>query len=626
MRQFILIILLLTAFASQSQSIALQSFIEYYKFNHKESESPYSMVFHPKKELIAISTNFGSVRFINYKQDSIWKYNPVNFNGTPRLVFTPDGNEFIFTHYLSRSDIAIFDANTFQLKQNLKVDKENVYQVIMSGDGKSLMTTGAEGTIKVFTKTTDEWELFHEIIVPESDFIQKQEGTSVSFNSATGESRNGNQRDIDMYFGLNNFIFTSEPISKEEKNEKTLVRVFMSNAKKNRPIYETIIDGEIKTMQVHPNQENILVSTNREVIVYEWKNNQMARRRSFVDYSHAEHIAFDKIGKHVMISVYNSIKVCKWDNGNIKLNNDIDLYRSPSSMSFSADSKYFACAGWQSGALAWKTGLNYNLVENKKAPILQDKQKTGSVNNKTENVTTPESKGNVHLFTIGINNYKDYPVLSNAKKDAEDVKKVLLAKYKIDANNTKTLLDDQASSKNILDALNDYVENLNDDDQLIIYYSGHGHYNKSLDEGYWIPADAAKGKELDFFPNTTLIKYLKAIPAKHVFLVVDACFSGSLMSSGTRGFLDNVTQFRSRWALTSGRYEEVSDGLEGKNSPFASYFIKYLNENSKDRFAVSELVNYVKQAVSNNADQTPWGNAIRNAGDEGGEFIFELKK
>ncbi len=604
-----------------AQSIALQPFLEYSKYNYKNQESPYAIEFNPKKELIAISTNDDKVCIINYKQDSIWQYKAPAYKGAPRLAFTPDGNELIFTKYLSASDIAIIDVNTFQLKQNIKVDKEAVHDMILSKDGTAIITSGSEGTIKVFNKLQGEWDLFHEIIVPQSLDKEDSNENSVSFNVSDGTSSNGKSRHIDVHFCTQNKIFTSEVISKEEKKELSTIRVFASDLKKNKSIINYNVNGIIKAIQMHPNGKNIIVSTNKELIIFELRNNEMLRGRSFVDYGDAEFISIDKSGKYIMLSIYNAIKICKWDDENLKLNNDIDLVRSSVYTSFSADNKYFACNAFGYGTIIWKTGLvTNNVIEGKKTTIPKITEP-----NKTNTDKEKEPVGKTFLLSIGIDAYTDYPKLSNAKKDAVDVRNVLVTQYKINNEQAKSLTDGQANSKNILDALNTYVEELTESDQLIIYYSGHGHYNKQLDEGYWIPVDAQKGKELDFLPNTTLVKYLKAIPAKHIFLVVDACFSGSLMSSGTRGYLENVTQFKSRWALTSGRYEVVSDGIEGKNSPFAEYFMKYLKENKQSKFAVSELVNYVKQAVSNNAEQTPWGNAIRNAGDEGGEFVFELK-
>jgi WD40 repeat protein len=632
MKKIYCLLLILSTHFAFSQSMALQLVMDHNKYNYNYDESPSQIVFHPKRDLIGLSSNSRMVKIISYKEDSIWQFNPIGMGGVSRILFSPDGNEFIFTRYLSNSDVAILDMNTMQLKQNIKVAKEIVNDLIMSTDGKAFVTSGSEGTIKIFNQMDGEWGLFHEIIVPQqidTDKIEEKENTSKSKTSSSElNNKLSDERDLDLYFTIGNALFASELIDKTYSKEKTVIKIFALDAKKNKAIYELLVDGNIKAMQVHPNGKNIIISTNKEAIIYEWKNNQLVRGRSFVDFADAEILKFDISGRYLMCAIHTNIKICRWSNENLSLNNEVEFDQSISDMNFSEDNKYFGCNVYKRRTKVWKTGLN---TDNKKPSVQQQKNTTnveGTGSNSNSKPASPiknaiASKN--YLFTIGINSYKDYPVLSNAKKDAEDVKKALITKYKINTENTKELLDNDASSKNILDALNNYVDNLTENDQLIIYYSGHGHYNKQLDEGYWIPVDAMRGKELDFLPNSTLVKYLKAIPAKHIFLVVDACFSGSLMSSGTRGFLENVTQFKSRWALTSGRYEVVSDGLEGKNSPFAEYFIKYLNENTKPKFAVSEIVGYVKQAVSNNAEQTPWGNAIRNAGDEGGEFIFELK-
>jgi hypothetical protein len=215
--------------------------------------------------------------------------------------------------------------------------------------------------------------------------------------------------------------------------------------------------------------------------------------------------------------------------------------------------------------------------------------------------------------------------LNNAVGDAKSVRAELSTRYGFENNDCRELLDQQVTKKNILDQLSLIQKEVGPEDNLLIYYSGHGYYNSQIDEGYWIPVDARKGEETDYLPNSTLIKYIKSFNCKHIFLVVDACFSGSLFSDGHKGYVEKVDQFRSRWCLSSGRLELVSDGKSGDNSPFAMYFLKFLKENTKAEFPVSELIQYVKVAVSNNTEQTPIGNPLKNVGDEGGEFIFRLK-
>ena len=85
-----------------------------------------------------------------------------------------------------------------------------------------------------------------------------------------------------------------------------------------------------------------------------------------------------------------------------------------------------------------------------------------------------------------------------------------------------------------------------------------------------------------------------------------------------------MDQLKSRWGLTSGRLEVVSDGNIGSNSPFSLVLKSFLEKNMKKEFAISELVQYVKMHVSDISDQTPLGNPLRMIGDDGGEFVFRL--
>ena len=77
---------------------------------------------------------------------------------------------------------------------------------------------------------------------------------------------------------------------------------------------------------------------------------------------------------------------------------------------------------------------------------------------------------------------------------------------------------------------------------------------------------------------------------------------------------------------SSGRLEAVSDGAEGAIVPFAKRVIQFLNEIDKDKFAISELIQYVKTQVAEDTNQTPIGNPLKALGDEGGEMVLYKKK
>ncbi len=231
-----------------------------------------------------------------------------------------------------------------------------------------------------------------------------------------------------------------------------------------------------------------------------------------------------------------------------------------------------------------------------------------------------------YLLVIGINNYHHWPRLNNAVKDASDVAGTLMSKYNFEFENVISLKDEQATRNNIYTSLRSLIEKVTPQDNLLVYYSGHGYFDQLLNEGYWVPVDADVNATGDYVSNTEILRIINNINSQHTFLVADACFSGSLFAEGTRGYAENVEKFRSRWGFASGRLEVVSDGQLGDNSPFARNFIQFLRENQKEKFAVSELIQYVKLKVAETTNQTPLGNPLRNAGDEGGEFIFYKKK
>jgi WD40 repeat protein len=229
-----------------------------------------------------------------------------------------------------------------------------------------------------------------------------------------------------------------------------------------------------------------------------------------------------------------------------------------------------------------------------------------------------------YLLAIGIDNYAYWPQLKNAVNDAISFQEVLNKKYNFKEENITIITNEKATKQNMIEAFKKVIEKVGPNDKLIIYFSGHGFYDNLLNEGYWITQDSKKGTEADYLPNSFLIKMFKQINAKHIFLIADACFSGSLFIDTQRGNLENAIQSKSRWGLTSGRLEFVDDGRQGEHSPFAKYILEYLNNNLKSKSSVTDLISYVKEKVTAETKQVPTGNALNNAGDEGGEFIFEL--
>ena len=245
------------------------------------------------------------------------------------------------------------------------------------------------------------------------------------------------------------------------------------------------------------------------------------------------------------------------------------------------------------------------------------------INRKTKGDTYDPLIARNFLFVVGIDDYQSWPTLNNAVKDGNDLATIVMDEYDFKFSNITFLKNEQATKNNIYKGLRSMIEKVTPQDNLMIYFSGHGHFDELLNEGYWIPTDAELDSPADYLSNTSLLKIIESIDTQHTLLVADACFSGSLFADSKRGgYYDKVDRYKSRWGLASGRLEAVSDGQIGANSPFSLVLLNFLRETEKSEFAVSELIQHVKMHVAEVSNQTPIGNPLRMKGDEGGEFVF----
>jgi len=233
-------------------------------------------------------------------------------------------------------------------------------------------------------------------------------------------------------------------------------------------------------------------------------------------------------------------------------------------------------------------------------------------------------KGHQYLLAIGIDQYQHCPPLNNAVRDARDFVALLREKYGFSGEKATVveLYNKDATRRRIQNQLQDLAERVTQDDHCIFYFSGHGAYNKALDEGYWVPFNAEQGQYDDYLANATVQRSLNAIKSRHTFLIADSCFSGS-MFTGTpvRDVAASLEREPSRWGLTSGRNEIVADGQPGENSPFSRTLLDLLRR-SEQPLGVATLCANMMEIVTANAGQTPRGEPLAIRGHLGGQYYF----
>ncbi len=187
--------------------------------------------------------------------------------------------------------------------------------------------------------------------------------------------------------------------------------------------------------------------------------------------------------------------------------------------------------------------------------------------------------GRYHALVIGNNDYRFLPTLATAVGDAEAVATLLEEKYGFQVT---TLTN--ATRREIVTALNDLRRTLTKNDNLLIYYAGHGVLDAETATGFWLPTDAERDNDVNWIANDYVSRTLRAMSANHVMVVADSCYSGTLvraapasLKSGAEraAWLARMARKRSRTALVSGGLEPVLDSGGGGHSVFAKAFLVF---------------------------------------------------
>jgi uncharacterized caspase-like protein len=251
----------------------------------------------------------------------------------------------------------------------------------------------------------------------------------------------------------------------------------------------------------------------------------------------------------------------------------------------------------------------------------------------SRSLSKPLTQGKYYGLIIGINNYQHVNKLKNAVNDATVVDQVLRDRYGFE---TRLLIDERATRDNIMKALNDYRKQLTENDSLLVFYSGHGEYNKDTGTSYWLPIDADRDDNTKWLEARSLSDQFKLISARHILIIADSCFSGTMTRStdtnlsknSTReNYLNKLFEKPSRVLIASGGNEPVTDAGGKGHSIFSDVLITALNNTNENVFTAEELTTrYLKESVAGRTEQTPEYNIIRNSGHDGGDFIFKKNK
>lgn len=187
--------------------------------------------------------------------------------------------------------------------------------------------------------------------------------------------------------------------------------------------------------------------------------------------------------------------------------------------------------------------------------------------------------------------------LRNPIRDAEAVASELRENYSFTID-----IHHNPSQTEIYEGIEKYrdADMFQEDSQLLIFFSGHGYYNGKTTEGFIIPSDgrstSTDSHGNSWIPHSRLREIISSLPCKHIFVIIDACFSGTfdreiILTRSPKPIDDHVKdglRYKSRLYLTSGGKDYVSDGND--HSPFTRQLLNTLRLNQDG------ILNFLKVA------------------------------
>ena len=146
----------------------------------------------------------------------------------------------------------------------------------------------------------------------------------------------------------------------------------------------------------------------------------------------------------------------------------------------------------------------------------------------------PFGKSYAVLFGISDYNYRN-----NLGGAAQDVRNLSTALQEQGFDKVVVVVNRDVTADTLRNIQRHFMDRgrLQPDDRLLVYYAGHGDRNPTGDTGYIVlsesnPTSRSSGTEVSM---AEFMSWMRALPVKHLLVILDACYSGLAIGGRTRG-------------------------------------------------------------------------------------------
>ncbi|HYH37111.1 MAG TPA: MBG domain-containing protein, partial [Azospirillum sp.] len=198
-------------------------------------------------------------------------------------------------------------------------------------------------------------------------------------------------------------------------------------------------------------------------------------------------------------------------------------------------------------------------------------------------VTDVPRAGRKIALMIATDTYAN-PLIPPLKTPAGDVAAVGAALNERLGYETRVLAN--PTKAQIIETMRSLGREIGEQDQVMLYYAGHGYEVQETGTGYWLPADADADNPKNWVSNNDVARFLNRMPAKQILVVSDSCYSGAFTREQkvdpavAKTAPEQLLGRRSVMAMSSGGDEPVADGET--NSPFAASMITRVRQLPSD--------------------------------------------
>jgi uncharacterized caspase-like protein len=242
-----------------------------------------------------------------------------------------------------------------------------------------------------------------------------------------------------------------------------------------------------------------------------------------------------------------------------------------------------------------------------------------AVGSRNREKPVPVRRGRNVIAVIGIDDYVHWRRLNNAVSDAQGVRNLFVNDLGFQEL-VPPLFNAEATRESIFSNLLDPLRSeLKTDDSLVFFFAGHGHTEttsvgeRKINTGYLIPVAGLLPEERrfgGFLKLDSFLEDLALLPARHIMVILDACYSGFALGDAVKvlrdhePYTDDLDRRVSRNVITSAMHDQpaLDNGPIPGHSLFTGVLIEALQSGRADRdnrgfVTGSELALHVQKEV-----------------------------